>query len=97
MFFGTDTNTVGSLLKFKQNDYTVINELRPDWPANKIRKLMLTNGKILLYLDNAQFVCPAFGLYGNHIMHSLFVQPDVNFIRFNLSHVWNSGAQMVLK
>ena len=97
MFLGTDPNALGSLFELEENNDSVGNKLRSDGPANKVGKLMLTSTQILFNLDDAHSVGPALGLNWEYIMRPLLVQSDINLIDFNLSHVRDGGAKMVLE
>ena len=53
--------------------------------------------RILLDLNNANFIFPAFRLNRQYIMNAAFINADINFVSFHLPHVGNRSSQMILE
>ena len=97
MPLGADCNAFPANLKFKQCDDGFIHKLGADRTADQGGKFFCRQGKVLLDLDNREFVFPAFGLDRNDVVGAKTINANVNFVGLHLTHIGDSCAQMVLQ
>src|SRR5450755_1245068 len=89
-------NVVTLKRELEQRDGLVRHELRGNGTAGEARKLLTTAGYILAGLSNAEPVGPTLGLNGYYKLLAVPVQPHINLVDLDLSHILNEGLQMIL-
>src|SRR6266403_3062327 len=97
MLLGRNGDSVFARLELKKGDHSCLHKSSCNGSANQQGKFGCADSKVLLYLHNAEFVVTAFGLNREDVMSTLLVHPNVNFISFDLTHLWHGGAKVVLK
>ncbi len=80
--------------KLEKRDQVITHELRRDIATNQGRKLLRATLTVLLGLNDRELVLPSLGLNGNHVLAAVAVDPNVNFIDFDLTDASDRGAQM---
>ena len=97
MALSSYADAIWCAFKFEQGDQIGLNELRRQWPTDCIIELCGADRDVLLNLNDAQAIFPAFRLHGDNVMSAFAIHADIHFVGFNLSKVENVCAQMILK
>jgi hypothetical protein len=83
--------------ELEHGDDIVVHELHRNRTAFDAGKLLGAGRNVLLRLHNGNLIVTALGLNGNDIVTAARVDPDVEFVDFDLADPFGSGPEMILE
>ncbi len=97
MLFSIDCHAIFVFFKCKKSDKVISHELSRYWAAYQLWEFRGAQRKILFNLDYANLIIAAFRLNRKYVLCAPLIDTYVDFICFNLPHVWNGCPKMILK
>ncbi len=90
-------NVIAAHGKLEQGDNVICHELSGDRTTRQTRKLLTATSDILCCLNRSESIVPALCLNRDDKLLAVSVDPNVDFINFNLPDVRDGSSKMALE